>query len=116
SLEPGTAAVKLDGHLPEDVKFARRDALMAAQQEIAFQWGESLVGYELDCLIDGPTDEPDQWVGRIFADAPEIDGVVYVQGTNLQPGQMVPVEILEASDYDLIAEVSSGDETEDDDA
>ncbi|MFM7836368.1 MAG: radical SAM protein, partial [Planctomycetaceae bacterium] len=37
SLEPGTPAVRLDGHLPEDVKEARRDELMALQQEIAFE-------------------------------------------------------------------------------
>ncbi len=52
SVEPGTPAVKLDGHLPEDVKFARRDELMETQQQQAFEFGDSLIGYELDCLID----------------------------------------------------------------
>src|SRR5580692_5357005 len=46
SLEPGTPAVKLDGHLPEEVKEARRDHLMQLQQEIAFEFGDSLVGFE----------------------------------------------------------------------
>lgn len=112
SLEPGTPAVKLDGHLPEDVKLKRRDALMATQQEIAFDWGRSLVDYELDCLIDSETDEPGVWVGRTYADAPEIDGVVYVQAEpeSLAPGEMVPVTILEAREYDLIAVLSAADE------
>ncbi len=100
SLEPGTPAVKLDGHLPEEVKAARRDALMEVQQEIARSFGESLVGYELDVLIDHQIDEG-VYEGRCFADAPEIDGVVYVQAEHLEPGQLVPVEITEARDYDL---------------
>lgn len=106
SLEPDTPAVKLDGHLPAAVKAARQEALMQAQQEIAFQWGEQLVGYELDVLIDGPADEAGLYLGRTFADAPEIDGVVYVQGENLEPGQMIPVEITQAQDYDLVGVAS----------
>lgn len=101
SLEPGTPAEKLDGHLPEDVKNARRDELMALQQGIAFEFGDSLVGYELDVLIDEEM-EPGVWAGRTFADAPEIDGTVYVTGENLEVGQLIPVEILERKDYDLV--------------
>jgi len=106
SLEPGTPAVKLPDHLPESVKLERRDALMELQQEIAFGWGEKMVGYELDCLIDSPADEEGVFVGRTFADAPEIDGTVLIQADNLAAGQMVPVTILEAQEYDLIAELS----------
>ncbi|MFO0917733.1 MAG: 30S ribosomal protein S12 methylthiotransferase RimO [Planctomycetaceae bacterium] len=104
SLEPGTPAEKLEDHLPEDVKLARRDELMALQQEIAFEYGDSLVGYELDVLIDEPLEEG-AWVGRSFADAPEIDGNVFVAGENLEAGQIVPVEIVERRDYDLVGVV-----------
>ena len=58
SLEPDTPAVRLDGHLPEEVKEARRDELMATQQDHAFAFGESLVGYEVDVLIDRAAVEP----------------------------------------------------------
>ncbi|MDP7276760.1 MAG: 30S ribosomal protein S12 methylthiotransferase RimO [Planctomycetaceae bacterium] len=102
SLEPGTPAEKLDGHLPEEVKEARRDALMQVQQEHAFAFGDRLVGYELDVLLDAPSEEAGQWVGRSFADAPEIDGVVRVEGADLVVGQMVPVEILQRRGYDLV--------------
>lgn len=105
SLEPGTPAVKLDGHLPEEVKEARRDELMALQQEIAFEHAESFIGYELDVLIDEQIEEG-VWAGRTFADAPEIDSTVFVSGEDLQPGDLVPVEILERRDYDLIGVVS----------
>ena len=104
SLEPGTPAVKLEGHLPEEVKQQRVDTLMSDQQEIAFAFGESLVGYELDVLIDEQVEE-NVWMGRTYADAPEIDGTVFVQGENLPTGEFVPVEILATQDYDLIGQV-----------
>jgi ribosomal protein S12 methylthiotransferase len=107
SYEPDTPATKLSDHLPEEIKNERRDELMELQQEIAFGFGDSLVGYELDVLIDESVGDG-VWAGRAFCDAPEIDGVVYVseealaEGETLSPGQMVPVEILERKDYDLI--------------
>jgi ribosomal protein S12 methylthiotransferase len=101
SLEPGTPAVKLDGHLPEELKNSRRDKLMELQQKIAFEFGDSLVGYELDVLIDAQVDD-DTWVGRSFADAPEIDGAVYVKGEGVGVGEIVPVEIEGRKDYDLV--------------
>ena len=103
SLEPGTPAEKLGDHLPEDVKEARRDELMAIQQDIAFKFGESLIGYELDAIIDGRVEEG-VFEGRIFADAPDIDGTIYVTGENLEVGQLIPVEIVESRDYDLVGE------------
>jgi len=106
SLEPGTPAVRLADHLPENVKLERRDALMELQQDIAFNWGRNMIDYELDCLIDGPSEEADVFIGRTFADAPEIDGSVFIQGEGLQPGQMVPVTIVDAQEYDLVGVVS----------
>lgn len=101
SVEPGTPATKLDGHLPEKIKRERRDELMTLQQKIAFEHADSLIGYELDVLIDGEVEE-NVWVGRSFTDAPEIDACTYVSGENLEPGSMVPVEILRRDEYDLI--------------
>jgi ribosomal protein S12 methylthiotransferase len=101
SLEPDTPAVKLDGHLPEDVKEARRDELMAAQQQIAYDHGDSLIGSELDVLIDSQVDDQ-FWLGRTYADAPEIDGNVYVSGDGINVGDFVPVEMIERRDYDLV--------------
>jgi ribosomal protein S12 methylthiotransferase len=112
SLEPETPAVKLDGHLPEPVKTERRETLMALQQPIAFELAESLVGYELDVLIDEQTEEGG-FIGRTFADAPEIDGSVHVQMAGLDGlangespvGEFVPVEITGREGYDLIGTV-----------
>jgi ribosomal protein S12 methylthiotransferase len=105
SLEPGTPSVKLEGHLPETVKIARRDELMASQQQIAFDFAESLIGYELDVLIDS-VDEEGLLVGRTFADAPEIDACVTVSGEFSERedlvGEFIPVEITGRTGYDLV--------------
>lgn len=104
SLEPGTPAEKLSDHLPEDVKSARRDELMELQQQIAFEHADSLVGYELDVIIDAEADEPGVFVGRTFADAPDIDGTVYLEGDDLEPGDIVPTLITSRQDYDLVGQ------------
>lgn len=109
SLEPDTPAAKLEGHLPEDVKNARRDELMALQQQIAFEYGDSLVGNVIDVLIDDQVEEG-LWRGRGYMDAPEIDGEVFVSGEDLQAGMFVPVEILERRDYDLVGVATTDDE------
>jgi ribosomal protein S12 methylthiotransferase len=104
--EPGTPAEGLDGHLPEDIKQSRRDRLMAAQQEIAFAWNASQVGQRLDVIIDTKVPgEPNAYVGRSYADAPEVDGQVYVTGQRLVPGQIVACEVVATHGYDLIGVV-----------
>lgn len=104
SLEPGTPAERLDGHLPEEVKQERRGRLMEIQQQIAFEWSQKQVGREVEVLIDGPDPEvPNHMLGRSYADAPEIDGVVRVKGKGLQAGDLIRVKITAADGYDLVA-------------
>ncbi|HEV3078676.1 MAG TPA: 30S ribosomal protein S12 methylthiotransferase RimO [Gemmataceae bacterium] len=104
SLEPGTPAARLPEHLPEPVKLERRNRLMEAQQEIAFAWNQDLIGRELEVLIDGPDPEvPNHMLGRSYADAPEIDGLVRVKGKRLHAGDLVPARITAADGYDLVA-------------
>ena len=104
SFEPDTPAAKLPDQVPEDVMNERRDRLMEVQQEVAFEWNESQIGRKLDVLIDAAVPgEKNAWVGRSYADAPDVDGVVYVTGKNLKVGAMVPCEIVARTDYDLAA-------------
>jgi ribosomal protein S12 methylthiotransferase len=104
SLEPDTPAAKLPDHVPEEVMNDRRDQLMEVQQEVAFEWNEAQVGRQFDVLIDAAVpDQPDAWIGRSYADAPDVDGVVYVTGENLAVGSMVPCEVVARTDYDLAA-------------
>lgn len=103
SEEPGTPAKELEGKVPEDVKQLRRDRLLTVQQQITFAWNASQVGRRLDVLIDRDIPgQKDAYLGRSYADAPEVDGLVYVTGQRLAPGQIVPCEIVASRGYDLI--------------
>ncbi len=108
SFEPDTPSARLPGHLPEEVKQERRERLMAAQQPIAFAFNESQVGQVREVLIDGPApDAPGAWLGRSYADAPDVDGQVVVTGSALEAGDLVPCEIVAADGYDLVARAGS---------
>jgi ribosomal protein S12 methylthiotransferase len=116
SLEPDTPAARLDGHLPEAEKAARRDELMRVQQAIAHDHARRQVGRILDVIVDRPSDErEDVWIGRTQGDAPDIDCAVYVTapGTSAaEPltGRIVPVEIVASAGYDLagVSDVGRG--------
>lgn len=104
SLEPDTPAAKLPDHVSEEVKEQRRGRLMAEQQRIAFEWNEQQVGKQVDIIIDAPVPgEASAWIGRSYADAPDVDSVTYVTGEGLSVGDLVKCEIVASKDYDLIA-------------
>jgi ribosomal protein S12 methylthiotransferase len=103
SFEPDTPAAKLPDHLSDEVKQARAADLMAVQQELAFAWNEARVGQRLDVLLDTPVPgERDVWIGRTYADAPDVDSIVYVSGKRLAAGRIVPCEIVATQEYDLV--------------
>ncbi len=104
SREPGTPADRMKEHLPRRVIQERRARLMAVQQKITYQWSRNQVGRRLTVLLDQPVPEQEGvWLGRSYADAPEIDGAVYVTGEGLRFGQFVECEIVAAEGYDLAA-------------
>jgi ribosomal protein S12 methylthiotransferase len=104
SFEPDTPAARLPDHLSDEVKAERRERLMAVQQQIAFEWNQAQIGRKWDVLIDRPVPgQKNAWIGRSYADAPDVDGVVYVTGKRLAAGKIVPCEIVAVSDYDLVA-------------
>src|SRR5437870_802048 len=74
SYEPGTPATRLEEHLTEEVKQARRNRLMEAQQAVALDWCRRQVGKQISVIVDGPDPEvPNHVLARSQADAPEID-------------------------------------------
>ena len=86
--------------MPEDVKEERFHRFMELQQKISARRLAAKVGRELDVIVDEVDDEGA--IGRSFADAPEIDGVVYLNGeTALKPGDIVKVKIENSDEYDL---------------
>jgi ribosomal protein S12 methylthiotransferase len=108
SFEPGTTSEPLGDPIPQEVKDERKDRLMTLQQRISLEKNQALVGQTLDVLIEGHGEVEDSGdpiaVGRSYRDAPEIDGLVFVEG---QPpvGEIVPVHVTGALPYDLSGEV-----------
>ncbi|MFZ5884629.1 MAG: 30S ribosomal protein S12 methylthiotransferase RimO [Chloroflexota bacterium] len=98
SFEPGTASEPLGDPVPAEVKAERYARLMELQQGISLQINQSYVGKTLDVLIEGRDKEIA--IGRSYRDAPEIDGLVFVEG-NAPIGEIVPVKITGAMAYDL---------------
>ncbi len=101
--EEGTPAAAMPNQVPEEVKEERRARLMELQQRISLEKNQALVGRELDVLIEGAGDGIS--VGRTYRDAPEIDGLVIVQG-EWPVNTMFRVRITGAMEYDLLGEVS----------
>jgi ribosomal protein S12 methylthiotransferase len=131
SKEDGTRAGAMAGQIPDKIKKRRRELAMAAQHKIARQVSESFVGREIKVLVEGNAGAKQlqaanvgSWehgmireaeiknlklktkkylVARGEADAPDIDGRVYVRG-KLPIGEFARVKIVGHTDYDLIAE------------
>ncbi len=104
SFEPGTASAVLGDPVPEEVKQARRERLMALQQRISLAKNQAHVGKTLKVLVEGAGDGLS--LGRSYRDAPEIDGMVIIDG-EAPVGEMVPVRISGAMAYDLSGTVET---------
>ena len=98
SFEPGTASEPLGDPVPAEVKEERYDRLMTLQQGISLERNQSFVGRTLDVLIEGQGEGI--VLGRSYRDAPEIDGLVIVEG-QAEVGELLPVRITGAMAYDL---------------
>lgn len=98
SFEPGTTSEPLGDPVPAEVKQARYEQLMELQQGISMQVNQSYVGKTLDVLVEGR--DKAIAIGRSYRDAPEIDGLVFIEG-EAKIGEIVPVRITGAMAYDL---------------
>ena len=131
SKEDGTRAAAMAGQLSPKVRQKRRELAMAAQHNVAVAVAESFVGREIKVLIEGEANakqlqsanvsswehgliretdlhtrqmKGNYFVGRGQADAPDIDGRVYIRGSKLPVGKFIRVKVIGHTDYDLIAE------------
>ena len=111
SAEEGTKAAEMDGQITEEVKESRRDEIMALQQEISADKAASRIDDEMSVLIEGYLYEDDIYIGRTYMDAPKVDGNVFVRAEEeLISGDIVPVRITGANEYDLMGDVIYADE------
>jgi ribosomal protein S12 methylthiotransferase len=106
SLENTTPSASMDGHVTQEVKERRRAQLMELQQQIVCQQNRALIGQRRPVLIDCPVpEEHSVWIGRTFADAPDVDGLVFVteeERGSLRAGAMTDCEIVASKQYDLV--------------
>jgi tRNA-2-methylthio-N6-dimethylallyladenosine synthase/ribosomal protein S12 methylthiotransferase len=102
--ENGVQAAELSGQVSEQEKQARKQELLRLQRQISRSKLSAQVGQELQVMVDAPHQEwPTLYQGRAWFQAPEADGITYVSGYGLQPGQLVQAQIVESKDYDLVA-------------
>ena len=105
SKEEGTAAARMKGQIPARVKRVRCDALMAAQRDVCAAFAKDLTGRTLTVFTEGYLPEEAVYVGRTYADAPEIDGsVFFTADREILTGGFASVRITGSGDYDLYGE------------
>jgi ribosomal protein S12 methylthiotransferase len=104
SPEEGTPAKNLPNQIAQEIMDERRDKLMALQQPISRHRNQNQVGTVVDVLVEQENPETGELVGRSSRFAPEVDGLVYVQGL-AKLGTIVPVKIQSADAYDLYGQI-----------
>ena len=110
SEEENTPAAKMPNQIDEEIRRRRADLLMEQQMGISAQMLEKSIGTVTEAVIEGYDKWGECWFGRTAADAPDIDGKLFIKGSpsdKLQIGQYVNVKITEMLDYDLMGEVIS---------
>ena len=106
SPEEDTPAAEMPRQVPEEVKEERQAEIMELQQEIAFEQAEDMIGREVLVMIEGKVADEDAYVGRTYKDAPNVDGLIFVNtDEELMSGDFARVKITGALEYDLIGEL-----------
>ena len=107
SQEEGTPAAKMDGQLDDETKQRRADIIMEHQQTVMANYCESLIGTDVEVLVEGFDRLAACWYGRSYADAPEVDGCVFFTCGESKPaaGDFVTVHITDYMGCDPIGEM-----------
>ena len=107
SQEEDTPAASMPDQIDEETKLNWQEELMELQQEIAFDRAEERTGSVVTAMIEGKVADEDAYVARTYGDAPNVDGLLFVQTTEeLNSGDFVRVRITGAVEYDLIGELT----------
>ena len=94
SQEEGTPAAKMPGQLDDDIKQRRADIIMEHQQTVMAEFCDSLIGKNIEVLVEGFDRIAECWYGRSYADAPEVDGCVFFTAEEKpEIGSFITVEI-----------------------
>ncbi len=102
SKEEGTPAADFPDQIDEDTKVFYRDEIMELQQDISFDINNTFIGKDIDVIIEGYISDDDIYVGRSYRDAPDVDGLVFVEADReFISGEIVKVHVEEAGPYDM---------------
>ncbi len=105
SQEEGTPAGSMPDQIPQEVKEARRDAIMSLQQEISSEIAASMIGKQLTAFIEGYIPDDEIYVARTYRDAPDVDGLFFLKSNRLlMSGDMIEAVVTASSEYDLYGE------------
>lgn len=106
SAEEDTPAAEFEDQIEEEIKKDRQAEIMELQQEIAFEKAENAVGRTVLAMIEGRLLNENAYAARTYMDAPNVDGLVFVQTSReLMTGDFVKVKITGSYEYDLIGEI-----------
>jgi len=107
SPEEGTKAAELSNQISEDIKNKRRDIIMEAQKRLSLEKNKGFIGITKDVLVEKAGGSDKFLVsGRMQTQAPEIDGVVYIEKSEVKAGDILSVKITKAMEYDLVGGVN----------
>ena len=105
SREKNTTSYDMQNQVPQKIKKERYKKLMALQQKISYEINQAKIGKTIPCIVEGFTDDG-VVIMRSYADAPEIDGLVYAKGEEaVVPGDIEQVLIERADEYDLFGKI-----------
>lgn len=111
SPEEDTPAAGFENQIDEEIKSGRQAEIMELQQEIAFDRAADMAGRKVLVMIEGKVADENAYVGRMYKDAPNVDGLVFVNtDLDLMTGDFVPVTITGSYEYDLIGEIADENE------
>jgi len=106
SQEEGTVAGRMQNQIDEDTKQRRLDEIMQQQKDVSRERLKRFVGKRIPVLVSGPSEESELlWQGRMEIQAPEVDGLVYLNDGPVKAGQIQMVEITDSYEYDLVGRV-----------
>ncbi|MBU0701503.1 30S ribosomal protein S12 methylthiotransferase RimO [bacterium] len=103
SKEHNTPAFDFPNQVDEKVKEERQHQIMKLQKKVSFKKKKKKIGKTLDIIIEGYIEQG--MFGRSQYEAPEIDGVIYIKGRHRKMGEIVPVKIIAATEYDLVGTI-----------
>ncbi len=107
SIEENTKAGSMPNQIDEDVKQDRHDRLMALQQKISRKKHKQMIGRTMAVIVEGYSEETELLLkGRNSQQAPDIDGITYINDGEAKIGDLVHVKITDAHDYDLVGEIA----------